>query len=93
MWPIYLLTFLRARFFNFTIGNNDKRKRKWLLTKAEENKLVLKEGMMERRMLEMSLRDHVDKLPQGSGVKDIVVAITENKIRWTGHAALVADDS
>ena len=49
---------------------------------------------MERRMFGISLRDHIrnDALRRLSGVKDVVVATRENKLRWAGHIARVQDD-
>ena len=49
---------------------------------------------MERRILKVSLCDHInnDTLRQMSGVKDIVVATRENKLRWAGNVARLRDD-
>ena len=45
-------------------------------------------------MLKVSLCDHInnDTLRQMSGVKDVVVATRENKLRWAGHVARLRDD-
>ena len=61
----------------------------WTPIKAEENLLAVTERAMERRMLKVSLCDHIknDTLRQMSGVKDIVVATRDNKLQWAGHVA------
>ena len=66
----------------------------WSPTKAEENLLAVTERAMERRMLKVFLCDHIknDTLRQMSGVKDVVVATRENKLRWAGHVARLRDD-
>ena len=49
---------------------------------------------MERRMLGVSRFDHINNetLRQMSGLKDVVVATRENKLRWTGHVARLRVD-
>ena len=66
----------------------------WTPTKAEENLFAVTERAMERRMLKVSLCEHInnDTLRQMSGVKDIGVATRENKLRWAGHVARLRDD-
>lgn len=66
----------------------------WSLTKGEEHKLAVTERAMERRMLGVSLRDHIENktLRQMSGVADVVGITRESKIRWAGHVARLADN-
>ena len=66
----------------------------WSLTKAEEQKLAVAERAMERRILRVSLRDHIKNrtLRQMSGLADIVTTIRESKFRWAGHIARLADN-
>ena len=65
----------------------------WTTTRVEENMLEVTERAMERRMFGISLRDHIrnDAFRRLSGVKDIVVATRENKLRWAGHIARAQD--
>ncbi|VDM51188.1 unnamed protein product [Toxocara canis] len=66
----------------------------WSLTKGEGQKLAVTETAMERRILGVSLCDHIENktLCQMSGVADVVGITPENKIRWTGHVARLADN-
>ena len=66
----------------------------WTTTKALENKLRTTQRAMERRMLQISIRDKVrcTEIREKTGVKDIIQKIKEVKWRWAGHVARLNDN-
>ena len=80
----------RARLFNTVVlpsvfyGSET-----WALTKKEEKKLAVTQRAMERRMLGLSLLDHVsnDELRRHSGIKDTICEMKRNKFRRARHVA------
>ena len=65
----------------------------WTPTRTEENLLEVTKRAMERRMLGLSLCDHIsnDALRQISGVKDAAFATLESELRWTRHVPRLQD--
>lgn len=59
----------------------------WSTTQRQNQKLRVMQRKMERRMVGVTLRDRRrnDWLREQTKVKDIVVALKENKWRWAGH--------
>ena len=66
----------------------------WSTTKVMEQKLITTQRAMERRMLNLTLRDkvrHTD-IRQKTKVKDIIEKIKETKWRWAGHLSRSQDN-
>ena len=66
----------------------------WERTKTMENKLESAQKGMEGSMLGISLRDRkrASWMRENTKVKDIVIAIKEQKWRWAGHVARRVDN-
>lgn len=66
----------------------------WTTTKYLENKLQTAQRAMERKMLQISIRDKVrcSEIRKKTGVKDIIEKIKEAKWRWAGHVARLNDN-
>ena len=59
----------------------------WTTTKQLEQKLQVAQRAMERRMLNITIRDKVrnSEIRKQTQVKDIILKIKEAKWRWAGH--------
>ena len=59
----------------------------WTTTKQLEQKLQVAQRAMERRMLNITIRDKVrnSEIRKQTQVKDIIMKIKEAKWRWAGH--------
>ena len=59
----------------------------WTTTKQLEQKLITAQRRMERRMLNIKIRDKIrnTEIRKQTHVKDIMVKIKEAKRRWAGH--------
>ena len=66
----------------------------WSTTKYLEQKLMTAQRSMERKMLNISLRDKVksSEIRSKTKVKDIIEKIKEAKWRWAGHIARRQDN-
>ena len=66
----------------------------WSITKELEQKLLATQRAMERRMLNISIRDRISckDIRKMTGVKDILVKIKEMKWKWAGHIARIKDN-
>lgn len=86
---------LRADLFNshilpaLTYGSET-----WNTTKIEENGLRTTQRAMERRMINVSKKDHIrsEVIRERSGIKDVIQNIYTIKRRWAGHVARFKDD-
>ena len=86
---------LRKRLFNqcvlstITYGSET-----WSLTKELEQKLITTQRAMERKMMNLSLRDRVNHkiIRQKTGVTDIMEKVRQSKWRWAGHVARFQDN-
>ncbi|KAI5746495.1 hypothetical protein M8J77_004170 [Diaphorina citri] len=86
---------LRANLFNshvlpaLTYGSET-----WNTTKHEENGLRTTQRAMERRIINVSKKDHIrsEVIRERSGIKDVIENIYDNKRRWAGHVARLKDD-
>ena len=60
---------------------------KWTTTKQLEQKLITAQRAMERRMLNVTIRDKIrnSEIRKQTQVKDIMVKIKEANWRWAGH--------
>ena len=65
----------------------------WKLTKRTENLLRIAQRAMERAMLGVTLRDRHRStwIRAKTRVKDIIQVIKQQKWRWAGHVARMAD--
>ena len=68
-------------------SNNDIWAETWTTTKQLEQKLITAQRAMERRMLNITIRDKVrnSDIRKQTQIKDIMVKIKEAKWRWAGH--------
>ena len=59
----------------------------WTRTKQLEHKLQVAQRAMERRMMNITIRDKVrnSEIRKQTQVKDIILKIKEAKWRWAGH--------
>ena len=59
----------------------------WTTTKQLEQKLITAQRAMERRMLNITIRDKIrnTEIRKQTQVKDIMVKIKQAKWRWAGH--------
>ena len=59
----------------------------WTTTKQLEQKLMTAQRAMERRMLNITIRDKIrnSEIRKQTQVKDVIVKIKEAKWRWAGH--------
>ncbi|KHN74308.1 Putative uncharacterized transposon-derived protein F52C9.6, partial [Toxocara canis] len=66
----------------------------WSVIKSEKERLAVAERAMERRMLRISLRDHItnDKIRNETKVADVNEECWRNKLRWAGHVARIRDN-
>ena len=66
----------------------------WSTTAAEVRKLEVTVRAMERRMLGISLRDHIpnEEIRRRSGIRDIAQEIRKSKLKWAGHVSRIQDD-
>ena len=66
----------------------------WALTKALVQKLETSERAMERRMLNVKLKDRIRNtiIRQTIRVTDIVQYVTNTKWKWAGHIAQIKDN-
>ena len=66
----------------------------WSLTKALVKKLVTSQPAMERKMLNVKLKDRIRNTitRQRTGVTDIVQYVTNTKWKWAGHIARIKDN-
>ena len=66
----------------------------WATTKEMEQKLTTTQRAMERRMLNLSLRDKIRHtfIRKKTKVKDVIEKIKEMKWRWAGHLARKQDN-
>ena len=66
----------------------------WSTTKEIEQKLIVTQRAMERKMLNISLRDRCKNsdIRNKTQVKDILTKINEMKWRWAGHIARINDN-
>jgi hypothetical protein len=66
----------------------------WSTTKEMEQKLITTQRAMERKMLNLSLRDRVrhTHIRKRTKVKDVMQKIKELKWRWAGHIARMDDN-
>ncbi|KAL1449486.1 hypothetical protein WDU94_001989 [Cyamophila willieti] len=66
----------------------------WSTTKQEEEGLQVIQRAIERRMCNISLKDHITntEIRERTKVKDVVEGIYTNKRRWAGHIARTKDN-
>lgn len=66
----------------------------WTTTKADIQKLEVTKRAMERRILSISLKDHVrnEDLKAKTGLMDADDMIMRNKLRWAGHVMRRTDE-
>ena len=66
----------------------------WSLTKALVKKLETSQRAMERRMLNVKLKDRIRNttIRQRTRVTDIVQYVTNTKWKWAGHIARMKDN-
>ena len=66
----------------------------WSTTSRVEKKLVTTQRAMERRITNISKREHIrsEIIRQESGVEDIISSIYKSKKRWAGHVARLPDN-
>lgn len=66
----------------------------WATTKEIEQKLRTTQRAMERRMLNLTLRDRVrhSDIRQKTKVKDVILKIKEMKWKWAGHLSRTQDN-
>ena len=66
----------------------------WNTTLKSEKKLVTTQRAMERRITNISKRDHIraEVIREKSGVQDVIEHIYKSKHRWAGHVARLADN-
>ena len=86
---------LRKKLFNqcvlstMTYGSET-----WSITKELEQKLTTTQRAMERKMMNLSLRDRVNHkiIRKKTGVTDIMEKVRQSKWRWAGHVARFQDN-
>ncbi|KAL1446028.1 hypothetical protein WDU94_012330 [Cyamophila willieti] len=66
----------------------------WNTTKKEEEGLSVTQRAIERRMCNISLRDHIrnTEIRKKTKVKDVVETVYTSKRKWAGHVARVKDN-
>ena len=66
----------------------------WSTTKELEQKLQVAQRAMERKMLNISIRDRISckEIRKRTGVKDVIVKIRKMKWKWAGHIARLNDN-
>ena len=66
----------------------------WSLTKASVKNLETSQRAMERRMLNVKLKDRIRNttIRQRTRVTDIVQHVTNTKWKWAGHIARMKDN-
>ncbi len=66
----------------------------WNTTARVEKKLLTTQRAMERRITNISKREHIrsDVIRQKTGVEDIITTVYKNKKRWAGHIARLPDN-
>lgn len=66
----------------------------WTLTNQRKNKLRSAQRAMERRMLNISIRQRIPHkdIRRRTGLKDIVEHAARLKWKWAGHVARLRDD-
>ena len=66
----------------------------WSLTKASVKKLETSQRAMERRMLNVKLKDRIRNttIRQRTRVTDIVQYVTNTKWKWAGHIVRMKDN-
>jgi len=66
----------------------------WSLSKEHERRLQVEQRTMERRMLKLSLWDHVsnDRVRNTTKIKDVLIKARELKWDFAGHVQRMNDD-
>ena len=66
----------------------------WNTTNRIEKRLITTQRAMERRMVNISKRQHIkaETIREMTGVKDVIHSIYKNKHRWAGHVARTQDN-
>ena len=66
----------------------------WSLTKALTNKLSTAQKAMERKMLNIKLKDKIPckTIREKTGVQDVVTFTLKQKWKWAGHVARMEDN-